>query len=128
MKKPRIYADFHGIICSHRNEGLDAIVLDGTGTLRELSNAGIVLKEGMKLIVYTESDDTEDLEHDVELYFCTEDKNWHGEVIGELRNVPIQNPQSPSPEFNCVSCQHKLVAHIKNNGLQRGDTCPNCGI
>lgn len=65
----RIYADFNGLVPSPtRPDGL-AVVLNTMGSLRELSNAGIRLTEGLPLIGVDASDDLEDLEgHGVARY------------------------------------------------------------
>ena len=62
MTAARIYADFNGLVRGVRNPDRIAVVLDTFGSLRDLSNAGLVLKEGLPLIAFDESDEKEDLE------------------------------------------------------------------
>ncbi len=126
MKIPRIYADFNGMFESTRYVNRHAIALTTMGSLRELSNSGLVLKEGMKLIVYMDSDETEDIESDAEVYFSREYNQWYAELVGEIRDVPTQ--QMSFDDFKCVSCKTQLHTYIKENGLKIGDVCPNCGV
>ena len=53
----RIYADFNGRVAGPKNADRTAVVLDTFGSLRDLANAGIVLEEGLPLIVVDASDD-----------------------------------------------------------------------
>lgn len=104
MFQPRIYADFNGIVGSFRTEGRSAVVLDTFGTLRELSNARILLKDGFQMMVYDWSDDEEDLEADVTTFFDPSRKQWIGEFDEKgLRYVQKKN-RDESIEFHCWSC------------------------
>ena len=62
MPVTRIYADFNGLVAGPRNAERTAVVLDTSGSLRDLANAGIVLEERLPLIAVDASDDVEDLE------------------------------------------------------------------
>ena len=75
MPVTRIYADFNGLVRGVKNPKRTAVVLDTFGSLRDLSNAGLVLKEGMSLVAVDESDEEEDLEdHGTAAY--DHDRNW----------------------------------------------------
>ncbi|HLM59214.1 MAG TPA: hypothetical protein VK308_00280 [Pyrinomonadaceae bacterium] len=69
MKRLRIYADFNGLRISPRNHERSAVALDTFGSLRDLSNAGIKLKEEMPLIIFDWSDENEDLEGHCTAYY-----------------------------------------------------------
>ena len=58
----RISADFNGLVSGVVNPARIAVVLDTYGSLRDLSNAGVVLSPGLALVAFDESDDDEDLE------------------------------------------------------------------
>src|SRR6187200_2399503 len=62
MSALRIYADFNGLGRSCVNPERTAVVLDTFGSLRDLSNAGVVLEPGLPLIAVDASDEDEDLE------------------------------------------------------------------
>jgi hypothetical protein len=69
MTYPRIYADFNGHDWSLRHPGRHAVALDTIGSLQALSNAGLRLRDGVRLIVYDYSDDEEDLEAEATVRF-----------------------------------------------------------
>nr|WP_298153611.1 hypothetical protein [uncultured Pseudoxanthomonas sp.] len=58
---PRIHADFNGLVRGPVG-GRVSVVLDTYGSARDLSNAGIVLEEGLARVACDESDAIEDLE------------------------------------------------------------------
>jgi hypothetical protein len=83
MPPTRISADFNGLVNGPRNPERTAVVLDTFGSLRDLSNAGLVLKVGLPLIAVDWSDDVEDLEgHGTAQY--DRDRAWclSGDVMG----------------------------------------------
>jgi len=55
----RIYADFNGLVDGVVNPKRTAVVLDTFGSLRDLSNAGIVLSVGLPLVAFDESDESD---------------------------------------------------------------------
>jgi hypothetical protein len=123
---PRIYADFNGAEASHRAPNRAAIHLHRMGSLRDLARLGIVLSEGMRLTIYMDSDDTEDIEADAEVYFDSATRHWMAEYTpDEIRDVP-RHPGWSGPSFPCVSCRADLAAHIEAHGLELGDVCPEC--
>jgi len=124
MTIPRINADFHKTNLSPRNEKKDCIPLITIGSLQDLSNLGLVLTEGLHILVYMDSSEVEEIESDAEVYYSSKMKCWLAELIGEIRDVPTV-PNDPN-EFNCISCQTTLHDHIRSNGLNWGDVCPKC--
>lgn len=58
----RIYADFNGLVPGPKRPDRTAVVLDTFGSLRDLSNASVRLRDGLALIGVDGSDDDEDLE------------------------------------------------------------------
>lgn len=55
---PRIYSDYNGPYQP------DFMLLDYMGTKADLDRLGLTLKEGMKITVYSDSDENEDMEAD----------------------------------------------------------------
>src|SRR5262245_50876386 len=108
MASTRIYADFNGLVRGPRNPERTAVVLDTFGSLRDLSNAGLLLKEGLPLIAVDWSDDDEDLEgHGTAQYDRTQ--KWWVVEFDELgvRYVPAGD-RSAVNKFLCVNCQRPL--------------------
>ena len=58
----RIYADFNGLVGGCRLSDRTAVVLDTFGSVRDLANAGVVLRPELPLIAVDASDEREDLE------------------------------------------------------------------
>ena len=69
-----------GIMSSSRNKNLSAIPLDAYGSLRDLTNQQVRLKEGMALVVYADSAEGEDLEADCVVYYDSRHKWWMAEI------------------------------------------------
>jgi len=127
MSAIRIYADFNGLVSGPKDKNRSAVVLDTFGSLRDLANAGVILSEGLKLIVFDESDESEDLEGQGTAEFDTSRQRWVVEFDEQgIRFVPTGD-RTPITEFNCVSCQTPLQDIIAANGLELGDICPFCG-
>ena len=79
--RPRIYADFNGLMQSPRDAARSMVPLDTWGSLRDLSNAGIKLREGTELVIHDASDDEEDLEAEAVAYYDPERKWWYAELV-----------------------------------------------
>ena len=123
---PRIYADFNGVQESPRKLERHAVPLDTWGSLTGLANAGIVLREGLRLTIWSDSDESEELEADTEVYWDVEQKCWMAEIDERgHRYVPARR-QAPVP-LVCVSCRAPLEEVITRRGLRWGDPCPSCG-
>ncbi len=126
VKPPRIYADFNGICSSPRNPEKDVVVLDTRGTLCGLADAGIVLEEGLRLTIWSDSDENEDLEADVVVYYHDKKNSWVGEVIDDFRHVPALNEKSLP--LVCVACRFNFEELIVRHGLNGSTDCPECGV
>ena len=100
MAPTRINADFNGLVSGPRNPERTAVVLDTFGSLRDLSNAGVVLREDLPLIAVDWSDDHEDLEGHETAQYDREKKRWVVEFdeVG-VRYVPAgdRSPVRPLP-------------------------------
>lgn len=123
----RIYADFNEYIPSPRNPERRAVPLDTMGSLRDLANAGVVLREGMRLTIYADSDEDEDLEADTVACYEPSERRWIAELDEKgYRYVPAQG-RGETPPFLCVRCRTPLDDVLARRGLRRGDRCPSCG-
>src|SRR3954464_2422500 len=77
---PRIYADFNGLCEPNRTDRPSAVALDTLGTLRDLTNAGLRLAEGLQLTVYDWSDQEEDLEAEATARYDPDGGLWWAEL------------------------------------------------
>ena len=127
MIPTRIYADFNGLVSGPRNPERTAVVLDTFGSLRDLSNAGFVLWEGLPLIAVDWSDDYEDLEgHGTAQY--DRDRRWwvvEFDAVG-VRYVPAGNRNRVNV-FRCVSCRKSLPVSTPENAFDFKGSCASCG-
>jgi hypothetical protein len=124
MPVTRIYADFNGLVPGIKNPERVAVVLDTFGSLRDLSNAGLVLSEGLPLIAVDASDDLEDLEgHGTAQY--DPDRKWWVIEFDELgvRYVSAYD-RSPVNEFLCVKCRQPFP---DDKAHSSGTSCSLCG-
>jgi hypothetical protein len=113
---------------SPRDHTRSSIPLDTWGSLRDLSNAGIRLHEGLKLVIHMDSDETEDIEADAVAYFDRERKWWYAELEGEIRDVPAYD--RAVTQFLCVGCRADLgpEALVPDVAItKRYVLCPRCG-
>jgi hypothetical protein len=103
------------------------VVLDTFGSLRDLSNAGLTLKEGLPLIAVDWSDDDEDLEGHGTAQYDHEMKWWVVEFdeVG-VRYVPAGD-RSPVEKFLCVSCRRPLPITMPNEAFDQKASCASCG-
>lgn len=127
MTSTRIYADFNGIVNSPCNPERRAVVLDTFGSLRDLSNAGLVLSEGLPLVVVDWSDETEDLEGHGTAEYDRGRARWVVELdeLG-IRYVPAGN-RSPVLMFCCVSCRQLLPIATPSDAFDPTASCAACG-
>jgi DNA-directed RNA polymerase subunit RPC12/RpoP len=125
MQPTRIYADFNGLVHGPRNPDRFAVVLDTFGSLRDLSNAGLILREGLPLIAVDGSDDEEDLEGHGTAQYDRESKWWVVEFddLG-VRYVPAGDRCSVE-SFNCVKCARQLF--VGSIAFEPKASCPACG-
>jgi hypothetical protein len=127
MPSTRIYADFNGLVSGPRNPERRTVVLDTFGSLRDLSNAGLVLQEGLPLIAVDWSDDDEDLEGHGTAQYDREQACWVVEFdeLG-VRYVPAGD-RSPVEKFLCVSCRQPLPITTPNDAFNPQAACAQCG-
>lgn len=127
MSIARIYADFNGLVCGPKNLDRTAVVLDTFGSLRDLANAGLVLREGLPLIAVDRSDDEEDLEGHGTAEYDPVRKWWVVEFDEQgVRYVPA-GIRDPVVEFRCVSCRQPLAEMNAHTAFSTAATCPICG-
>lgn len=127
MNFPRIYADYNGIQASPRNLSKLAVPLDTFGSLRDLSNAGIRLREGVQLIIFDYSDDNEDLENLVIVYWEKVRKRWLAEFIDEEVVYVSKRDRTEKTEFLCLKCRTSLKDHIEKSEMNPNSICQKCG-
>lgn len=121
----RIYADFNGLVGGVRLPERTAVVLDTYGSVRDLANAGVILREGLPLIAFDASDDHEDLEGHGTAQYDSEHGWWVVEFdeLG-VRYVPTGD-RTNSSTFLCVHCRHAIPELPM--GFCKEATCSNCG-
>jgi DNA-directed RNA polymerase subunit RPC12/RpoP len=117
-----------GLISSSRTKKLFAVPLDTYGSLKDLTNQQIKLKEGMALVIYTDSAENEDLEADCVAYYDSLHKLWMAEIKGEIRYVPTHTDLWNQKEFLCLQCRKDLEPYFKEHGRNLETCCPNCGL
>lgn len=127
--RPRIYADFNGLMASPREPTRSMVPLDTWGSLRDLSNAGIKLSEGTRLVIYDESDEIEDLEANAIAQYDTTRSWWYAQFEEDLAYVPARD-RSPVTRFLCLGCRADLGPHalVPEAPKQRYENCPHCGL
>jgi CheY-like chemotaxis protein len=128
--RPRIYADFNGLMESPRDATRSMVPLDTWGSLRDLSNAGIRLREGMRLVIHDASDEVEDLEADVTTFYDPERRWWFAELERALAYVPAHD-RSPVTTFLCLGCRADLGSRVQGAFgamVQGSGHCPHCGV
>ena len=121
---PRIYADFNGY---YRNGDVDCVELDTLGTLIDLHRLQVRLTEGLEIMAWDQSDETEDMEV---VGTCHYDalpgrRRWCVQFShGSLAYVPGR--QEPiSRDFVCFRCRQPLPEKVCQ-GADR--VCPHCGL
>lgn len=123
----RIYADFNGLVDGVVDPMRTAVVLDTFGSIRDLSNAGVVLSVGLPLVAYDESNDTEDLEgHGTAQY--DHKRQWWVVEFDErgVRYVPGAGQKSVGA-FHCVRCRLTVDGATYDTIGRPGFCCTNCG-
>lgn len=127
---PRVYADFNGLMESPRDPARKMVPLDTWGSLRDLSNAGLKLREGIELLVHDASDDVEDLEAVAVAHYDAERRWWYAELASDCAYVPARN-RSPATAFLCLGCRANLgpEALVSDSAIvTRREHCPECGL
>jgi hypothetical protein len=126
MTPLRIYADYNGI--GREPNGRLSIPLDTLGSLRDLSNAGVRLTEGLVLTVVDWSDEEEDLEAEATTEYDAAVGVWLA-MLGPAgyRYVP-KGDRTADRRFLCLRCRRDLgTADADDSGFPRLQTCPVCG-
>lgn len=114
---------------SPRDGSRSIVPLDTWGSLRDLSNAGTKLQEGMKLLIHMDSDETEDVEADAVAYFDRDRSWWYAELESDIRDVPAYDRSVT--QFLCVGCRSDLgpEALVPDSAMRkRYEQCPKCGL
>ena len=96
------------------------VPLDTWGSLRGLSAAGTKLREGLKLVIHMDSDESLDIEADAVAYFDHERNYWYAELESEVRDVPKHDDSGL--KFLCLGCRKELC-----QPRARDEVCPACG-
>jgi hypothetical protein len=123
----KIYADFNALVAGCVNPARTAVVLDTFGSLRDLCNAGVVLREGLPLIAVDASDDVEDLEGHGTAQFDRNRQWWLIELdeVG-VRYVPAGD-RTQVGTFLCIGCRMNLQPMLRTLRTVVDARCPTCG-
>jgi hypothetical protein len=124
MERPRIYADFMGLGFSPRDPARQSVPLDTFGSIRDLSNAAIRLHDGVRLTIYSDSDESEDLNADVFVYFDRASGIWHAELEQDAVSHVPRHEDDYAGRFLCVACRSAFP--IGAHGYPSAETCPSC--
>ncbi len=127
MTDLRIYADFNGLQASPRNPTRLAVPLDTFGTLRDLANAKIRLRDNLALTIYSDSDETDDLEGQATVYWSQANTVWIAE-LDEDGVLSVPKCGWPSTDvFLCLTCRTPLQKFLHQHGRRKDTRCPACG-
>lgn len=126
---PRIYADFNGFGKPGITGGRPAVALDTLGTLRDLTNAGLRLVEGLRITIYDWSDEEEDLEAEATVRYDPDGGLWWAELGPSGYEYVSKRNRAPDPRFLCLACRYDLASDATAWGewAPRATVCPHCG-
>jgi hypothetical protein len=125
MNRPRIYSDFNGPLQPTH------MLLNYVGTLRDLNTQKIVLREGMEVTVYSDSDEEHDIEMDGVVCFGQPPDPFGGARpcwyvrtdAASLRNARVKREGEAGPyTLPCFGCGSDIYQSL-NTGR-----CPVCGL
>jgi hypothetical protein len=124
MQRPRIYSDFNGPYQP------DYMLLGYVGTLSDLNRQKIVLREGMEVTVYSDSDEMEDVEMDGIVKFSDipnsgfpETREWYVQTHpGSLRHIKRVSTMIGPFTIPCFNCGSNIYNRLNEK------TCPQCGF
>jgi hypothetical protein len=129
----RIYADFNAVLDSGGPGRPGLVRLDRLGTVRDLCAAGITLRAGLALTLYTDSDERTDLQVEAVV-------RWHPDAKAEaggywvgvfdpasFRDVPVAPSLGVFSWFPCSGCGVNLAPQIARSGISASSTCEECG-
>ena len=125
MVRPRIYADFLGAGPSPRFPDRESVPLDTFGSVRDLSNAGIRLHDGVRLSIYADSDEAEDIVADATVYYDLRSGFWHAELERPNVSYMPRCDDAYAGRFLCVACRSDLP--VGQYGRPVADRCASCG-
>ena len=123
MDTPRIYVDFNAL------PGVgEAMQLSFYGTLCDLASQRLLLREGLRVVLYDDSDGDEDMEFDATIRYRPNSESIMSRWVAELdaasfRRVP-HIPRKPL-SFPCATCNAELHDQLPN--LDESSVCPSCG-
>lgn len=127
MSRHRIYADFNGLQHSLRTPGYTALYLHYFGSMADISRARLRLYEGLELDVYSDSDETEDLEATGVVYFNRVARQWFAEFEGHAIRYVARSPEPGGPQFPCWNCGTDIYRWLTEGGVKLKANCPHCG-
>ena len=127
MAELRIYADYNGI--GREADGRLSIPLDTLGSLRDLTNAGLRLRDGLALTVTDWSDDEEDLEAEATARYDPAQGVWLAVLAPDGYRYVAKGDRTPERRFLCLGCRRDLASGptAGEYGFPRVDSCPDCG-
>ena len=119
---PTIYADFNGYC---RGDASDWVELDTFGTLKDLHAFQVVLREGLEMMAWDQSDDSEDMEVVGTCHYHDDGRpHWCVHFPhGSLRYVPRRHEFTH--DFICFRCRQPLPDSVR---LPEQGACPACGL
>lgn len=124
---PAIYADFHDLCRSKRTAGLSAVPLDAYGSLRDLSNKHMRLRENMPLVIYMDSDAQEDLQAEAIAYYDPVRAQWMAEIDYDKIGYAARHAEWIDKSFLCFGCRRDLAPYFEAHGRDPEMHCPDCG-
>ena len=130
----RVYADFMGVIRSQRGDTIHAVVLDCFGTVFDLCAARVRLRDGLRLTLYSDSSEAEDLEVEASArwYVDTTAKNggyWVGEYDAEsLHEVARKSTEGGRSRLLCYDCGGVLSTDSTRFKDLLTVACPECAV
>lgn len=122
---PRIYADFNGLGRWLEDGDRWTIPLDTLGSVTGLNRAGSRLRDGLRLTVYADSDQDEDLEADAEALWVPGQVVWMAVLVDRWRYVRRQE-WPPLDDVPCLGCRAALPSRSDASGAPVAQ-CPACG-
>ena len=127
MSTARIYADFNGF--ETYEDGHHAVALDTFGSLRDLTNAGLRLSDGLSLTIFDWSDEEEDLEAAATARYDRERSVWLAEFTAESFFYTPKKDRSPDDRFLCLTCRVDLATRSDawRARMPLVEVCPHCG-
>lgn len=128
MNLPNIFADYNGLVRITESPPRYSVALDTFGTVRDLSNAGIRLTEGLELLVWDESDESEDLEGEAIARFDSMSGVWWADFKPEGYRHVRKCDRPESCRFLCFACRQEVFVGTGAGGwISKTQRCHHCG-